>query len=190
MSLSLAVAAVEAGMSVAVVDLDPQSNAADWGDSREEEAPAVVSAQAARLAPILDAARENGVDLVVLDTAPRSEEAALKAARASSFALLVARPSIHDLRALRYSKDLLDLARSPGAALLNGVPHQGAHGDEAEAALKEWGLDVAPVRLSQRAAHYNAAAGGMAAVDYEPKGKAAEECRQLLKWVLSRPEMR
>ena len=189
-TLSVAVAAVEAGLSVAVVDLDPQANAADWGDSRESEAPAVVSAQAARLEPVLSAAKDNGVDLVILDTAPRSEEAALKAARASDFALLIARPSIHDLRALRYSKDLLDLSKASGAALLNGVPHQGAHGDEAQAALESWGLEVAPVRLSQRAAHYNAAAGGMAAVDYEPRGRAAEECRDLLRWVLERPEMK
>ena len=189
-SLSLAVAAVEAGLSVAVVDLDPQSNSADWGDSREADAPAVVSAQAARLTPVLDAARSNGVDLAVLDTAPRSEEAALKAARASNYALLIARPSIHDLRALRYSKDVLDLAKAPGSVLLNGVPHQGSHGDEAEAALRGWGLDVAPVRMSQRAAHYNAASGGMTAVDYEPRSRAAEECREVLQWVMGRAEMK
>ena len=188
-TLSLAVAAVEAGMSVAVIDLDPQSNSADWGDSREAESPVVVSAQAARLGPVLDAARENGVDLAVLDTAPRSEEAALKAARVSDFAFLIARPSIHDLRALRYSKDLLDLAKAPGAVLLNGVPHQGSHGDEAQAALEGWGLEVAPVRMSQRAAHYNAAAGGLTAIDYEPKSRAAEESREVLRWLLAREEM-
>jgi len=179
LATSLAVAAVEDGRTVALIDLDPQASAAAWGDSRELDTPAVVSAQAARLPQVLDAAREHGANLAILDTAPRSEETALKAARAANFVLLVARPSIHDLRALQHSTDLLQLAQVPGAVVLNAVPYQGSHGEEATQVLSSVGLTVIPCQVRHRAAHYNAATAGQTALEYEPKGKAAREIRAL-----------
>lgn len=179
LATSLAVAAGENGHIVALIDLDPQASAAAWGDSREQESPAVVSAQAARLPRVLDAAREHGANLAILDTAPRSEETALKAARVADFVLLVARPSIHDLRALQHSADLLQLAQVPGAVVLNAVPYQGSHGEEATQVLSGMGLAVTPDQICHRAAHYNAATAGLTALEYEPKGKAAGEIRAL-----------
>jgi len=37
MSVHVAVAAVQAGENVVIIDLDPQTNAASWGDLREAE---------------------------------------------------------------------------------------------------------------------------------------------------------
>ena len=76
LALHLAVAADRQGRSAVIVDLDPQASAAAWGDSREAETPAVVSAQAARLPQVLETARNHGAEFVVLDTAPHSESTA------------------------------------------------------------------------------------------------------------------
>lgn len=186
MALSIAVAAVEDGKTVAVIDLDPQSSAAEWGDGRESEEPVVVSAQATRLEPVLAEAANAGVDLVVIDTPPRSEDSTMRAARSADFCLLVARPSIYDLRALSNSADVLSLAKVPGAVVLNAVPPQGTHGDEAQTALEGFGLDVVPVRVVSRAAHYNAAVGSQTAIGFEPAGKAASEIRDLYRWIVGR----
>lgn len=185
-ALSLALAAVEDGKTVAVIDVDPQASAAEWGDGRESDDPAVVSAQATRLEPVLAEASKSGVDLVVIDTPPRSEDSTMRAARCADFCLLVARPSIYDLRALSNSADVLTLAKVPGAVVLNAVPPQGTHGDEAQAALESFGLEVVPVRIVSRAAHYNAAVGSQTAIGFEPNGKAANEVRDLYKWVSGR----
>jgi chromosome partitioning protein len=45
---------------VALLDLDPQANAANWKDRREAENPAVISAQTSLLRQTLDLARANG----------------------------------------------------------------------------------------------------------------------------------
>ncbi len=44
-ALSLAVAAQRAGRTAALIDLDPQATACNWGDRRREDAPVIVSAQ-------------------------------------------------------------------------------------------------------------------------------------------------
>ena len=75
-ALHLAVAAEAMGLTVAVFDLDPQASAALWGDRRGEGGPAVVPAQASRLGLLLDQARAQEADLVILDTAPHADSIA------------------------------------------------------------------------------------------------------------------
>jgi chromosome partitioning protein len=78
--LSLALAASLAGKSVAVIDLDPQATACKWGDRRNGN-PVIISIQPARLKQALDAARADGVKLVIIDTPPRAADAAMAAAQ-------------------------------------------------------------------------------------------------------------
>ncbi|MBW4458110.1 MAG: ParA family protein [Nostoc indistinguendum CM1-VF10] len=53
LAVNLGVAAFLNKKQVALIDLDPQGSLSSWGDSREDESPAVVSAQASRLPHIL-----------------------------------------------------------------------------------------------------------------------------------------
>jgi hypothetical protein len=69
------------------------ASAAKWKDRREDENPAVVSAQASRLKQTMDTARGGGVDFVFIDTAGRKDDSALNAARASDLVLIPTRPS-------------------------------------------------------------------------------------------------
>ena len=77
-SLGLAVAAARAGQAAAIIDLDPQANAANWKDRREAPNPAVVSAQVSRLRQTLKTAREHGAEFVVIDTPGKSDSAAVE----------------------------------------------------------------------------------------------------------------
>ena len=72
-------------MGAVVLDLDPQASACRWRDRREAAFPVVTDVAPARLRPTLDAARARRVATVVLDTPPRSETAALEAARAPTW---------------------------------------------------------------------------------------------------------
>lgn len=191
LAVNLAVAAAAATKGrAAVIDLDPQASAAGWGDSRTDETPAIVSAQASRLAQVLEAAKENGARLVLLDTAPHSESAALAAARAADFVLIPCRPAILDLRAIGGTIDLARLAGVKAAVVLNSVPPRGALADEAAEAIAGYGVEVVPVRVGQRAAFQHAITLGQGAQEFEPGGKAAEEIKALYKWVCKQIAMK
>ena len=56
-TVELAVTAANAGETVAVIDLDPQANAANWKDRREADNPYVVATPPGRLKQTIDAAR-------------------------------------------------------------------------------------------------------------------------------------
>ncbi len=179
LALHLAVAARIKKKTAAIIDLDPQASAANWGDSREDEYPAVVSAQPARLSKVLAAAKEAGAKLAIIDTAPHSESAALAAARASDIVIIPCRPAILDLRAIGSTVDLVNLAKAKACIVLNAVPSRGTLAEEAVEAVSSYGVKVLPVRIGQRAAFVHALTAGKTAQEYEPNGKAAKEIKDL-----------
>ena len=76
----LAVAASQDGLSVLILDLDPQANTANWYDRRQnKESPLVATAPPGRLTQAVEAARSSGLDLVLIDTPGKLEGAALAA---------------------------------------------------------------------------------------------------------------
>ena len=187
LSLGLAVAATRVGLSAAVIDLDVQATAANWGDRRTAEAPVVISAQPARLPRMLEAAREQGADLVVIDTAPRAEQGALAAVQAADFVLIPCRPSIYDLETVRTTANVVRLAGDPPAvAVLNGVPPRGTRAEQAREVLAGLGVETCPIGIGTRAAIEHAAALGLTAQEYEPAGKASVEMAAVYEFMAKR----
>ncbi len=80
--IHLAVALTQRGLSCTILDLDPQSSALRWHDTR--------AASANRLPYLLDTAREAAMDVILLDTAPHSE----RTAWAADLVLVPCRPSM------------------------------------------------------------------------------------------------
>lgn len=183
-ALGLAVEACLAGRSVAVIDLDPQTTAANWSDRRGKEAPAVVSCQVARLAQVLEAAAREGADLAIIDTPGKSTDALIAAAKAADFVLMPIQPQLYDIETLASLKDVLSLAGNPPAAVLvNRAPVQGRRHTETTEAATEQGFTVCPVVIFARAAHGDAGNVGQSAAEYEPKGKAAQEMTDLYSYI-------
>ena len=110
LALALAVAAVSEGRTVVVLDADPQASACSWRDRRQADAPVVTDVQPSRLRHAVDAAAEQDVDLVVIDTPPRSETAALEAAKVAD--LVVPLPGAAGTSTLR-SRCARSRRRSP-----------------------------------------------------------------------------
>lgn len=183
LALHLAVASEQAGKSVAIVDLDPQASASRWKDRRQASAPVVVSSHSSRLLEVLQAAREHGADLAIIDTAPHSETSALNAARAADLILIPCRPSILDIQAISTTVDIARLANKTAFAILNHIPPRGTMAEEARAAIALYNLPIAPAQLVQRNAFVHSLTEGLTAQEYEPEGKAAQEIRGLFAWL-------
>ena len=104
LALSLAVAAQRAGKTAALVDLDPQATACNWGDRRGNEAPVIVSAQPARLPHVLKSAEESGAQFVIIDTPPRAEQAAMAAAKAAGLILAIIAQRLEKVKCSRHTQ--------------------------------------------------------------------------------------
>lgn len=183
LAVHLATAAAEAGYASAVIDLDPQATAASWGDRREAAMPEVISGQAVRLPALLKTAQENGAGFLVLDTAPNADQTASLAARSADLVLIPCRAAAFDLEAIETTLLLAKAANKPAYVVLNAVPPRSGIGREAAVGLAGRGAKVAPRQLTQRAAFAHSVIDGRTAQEFEPQGKAAEEIRDLYRWV-------
>ena len=183
LAVNLAVAAEAHGLATAVFDLDPRANSTVWGDNRASKIPAVVPAQAPRLPMLLQQARDNDADLVIIDTAGNAESTAGKAVEAADAVLIPCRPYGPDLISISTSVKLAQAFGKPFYVVLNGAPFQGIETQEAISAISAAGVEVAPVILHSRKAFVSRFHEGLAALDVEPTGKAAAEIRAFLLWV-------
>ena len=176
LALSLAVAAEAAGRTTMIVDLDPQASACKWGDRRRADAPIIIDAQPPRLPNALTKAAQAGVDLAIVDTPARIEQAAAEAARVADLVIIPTRPSIYDLETLQTSLDLIKgRAQRPPVVVLNAVPPQSGRREQAMQAIRGMGAATCLAFLGHRVAYEYAAQLGQSAAEYEPDGKAAAE---------------
>ena len=97
-AINLAVEALSYGLEVVVIDLDPQVSACDWKDIRGDSSPVVAATPVPHLERTLKAAEENGAELVIIDTAGRTNDAASAAARVADLIFVPVQPSLIDLK--------------------------------------------------------------------------------------------
>lgn len=187
LAIHFAVMAQQAGRRVLLVDLDPQRSSAGWWRARDADTPQLVETEPGKLQSILDAARTDGVDLVVLDTRPSVEADAVQVAMLSDVIVVPTRPAILDLRAILETLNIVKGSRK-AHVVLNACPAsrgtvEASAATEARQALKAFGVPVAPTTITQRAAFSHALVGGLAATEAEPRGKAAAEIRALWRYI-------
>ncbi len=183
-AIELGFAAHLEGLAVAIIDLDPQGTAAKWGDRRETDGPSVIGGQASRLSIILDTARENGADLVIIDTPPSAEAIALQAVKVSDYVLIPTRAGGFDIEAIQTTLEMADFAKRPASVLINAIPTNRLHlGLTTLAGLQERGFSVAPIMWMERAAFADLGADGLPALERDPESKASHEVIDLFEWL-------
>ena len=196
-TVHVGVAAHRAGLDIAIIDLDPQTSAADWADQRGDGSkPEAVAIPPARLDKLLADLRANGTDLVLIDTPREANNAGYIAAKAADFVLIPFRRGGFDFRALRRTLDLCQIAHKRPCVLLNGL-RIGATRIEADARealaakiseLKQE-CDIAPVVVHDRAAYVAASITAQTAQEIDPSSDAAAEIEAVFSWLTGQLEL-
>lgn len=180
LAVHLATEAYRKGQRVLLLDLDPQGSAMEWANRRGDLPPDVSGANPASITKEIERAREDGYDLVVIDTAPHADHAALQAARAADLVAIPCRPSTFDIAAISATLDLCKLANKNSTVIINAAPIRSRVTVEAEEAVGEKGGKVCPIVIHQRVAFQHCMIDGRTAAEFEPDGAAAHEIAGLL----------
>ena len=185
LAVHLATEAASQGNRVLLLDLDPQGSAMEWANRRGDLPPDVSGANPAGITKEISRATTEGYDLVVIDTAPHADHAALQAARAADLVAIPCRPSTFDIAAISATLDLCKLANKQAIVVLNAAPIRSRVIAEAEEAIAEKGGKLCPVIVRQRVAFQHCMIDGRTAAEFEPNGAAAREISRLLAFLQS-----
>ena len=184
LAVNLAAEAARSCVSL-IIDTDPQATASRWAQWRGGGDPEVVDCGApSLLAGKLAKAAELGADLAVIDTPPHADAMARQAARLADLLLIPCRPRAFDLAAIETTAELVRSSRKPAFVVFNAGPPRAPHIYREAAGLigGEFGLQIAPIVLPERAAFHHSAAAGRTAPEHDAQGKAADEIRALWAW--------
>ena len=184
---NLAVQAEASGRRTLLVDLDQQGSATSWYNDRPTETPRLVAVGPHEVAQAIAKAKAAGFDVVIIDTPGRDDAATSAAVRAADFCLVPCQCSAFDLRAtLPTVNTITRLERTFGLVVSQAPAPRGfgisSRAREVQAKLAVMGA-VCPTVIGDRVAYKDAAAAGLAAMEFETDGKAADEIGCLWRWV-------
>jgi chromosome partitioning protein len=185
LAIHLAAAGAASKLVTLIVDADPQATASRWGQWRGGTDPEVIDCASPPLLPKkLAEAAALGAELAVIDTPPHADSMAAAACRAADILLIPCRPRAFDLDAIQTTADLVKASGKPAFVVFTAGPPRAANlYREAAELVRSFGLEVAPVVMSERAAYHHSTGEGKTAVETDPGGKAAEEVAALWTWL-------
>jgi len=189
LAIGLALAAIQAGHTVRLIETDSQGTLSNWQSRRPYAEPIVepiyVAGDVERRLQTLD---RDGVTLAIVDTSAGISAATTSAIRYADLCLIPARPSLADIEATAATLSLARAWNKPFAYILNQTPIRGQRLNNAattlsdEAALDVDGIVAQPF-IVMRNDHQDALSAGLAVSEYAPASKSTEEIRGLWQWV-------
>jgi chromosome partitioning protein len=187
LAIGLALAAIEAGHTVRLIETDSQGTLSNWQSRRPYAEPIVEPVYTAgAIEPRLQALEGSDVTLTIIDTAGGVSAATTAAIRYADLVLIPSRPTVADIEA---SASTLHIARAwnkPFAFVLNQTPIRGQRVSNAAIVLSDEaafdGILALPY-VVMRNDHQDALGAGLAVIEYAPSSKSADEIRGLWHWV-------
>lgn len=193
-ALGLACAAAAHKLRVGILDFDPQASAAEWGETRTIPPGVAQLDTLANLPEVIEAARGQSLDWLVIDTPPRAGDIAAPVAEISDLVFVPVVPAVFDVRAIRPTLVELYRARAQERARILMTlcpPRQNALADPPgvaaarKALIEAYGeyFRIAPVSITRYEAVRTALESSRTVLETEPKSKAAAELIALYRFV-------
>jgi chromosome partitioning protein len=183
LAIGLAVAAVEDGHRVAIIDTDPQGTVSNWGRRRTIPEPYIHSASSGiELERALLGLKCTGFTLTVIDTPATHNALSLSAIGTSTLCLIPARTTPMDIEAALPTLGAVRRLNKPFAFILNQAPPRGYRLSEAGTALSAAGVLALPY-IVHRNDHQDALGAGFGVTEFAPEGLASHEILGLWHWV-------
>jgi chromosome partitioning protein len=185
LAVGLALAAIQAGHRVRLIETDPQGTLSNWQSRRTSGEPVYGAGEIEQRLQSLD---QSGVTMAIVDTAGGVSAATTAAIRYADLCLIPARPSIADIEATVSTLQIIRAWKKPFAYILNQTPIRGQRiGNAATTLCDQAALDLADVLAEpfvvMRNDHQDALNAGLAVSEYAPTGKSADEVRSLWRWI-------
>jgi len=191
LSVNLATALAQ-GHKVLLVDADPQGSALDWSAQRENEG-------ALARFPVIGLPKETlhrelapislDYEWVIIDGPPRVNKIARSAIVASDFVIIPVQPSPFDIWAAVDVEEIIDecAAIKPNLLtrfLVNRLILNTTLGNEVQEELSKRPFPTFQTAIRNRQEYAKAARRGMAALETEPHGPAADEIRAWMEEII------
>jgi chromosome partitioning protein len=192
LAIGLALAAIQAGHSVRLIETDTQGTLSNWQARRPYAEPVVEPVyNAGEIEQRLQLLDASGVTLAIVDTSGGVSAGTTAAIRYADLCLIPARPSVADIEATASTLQIVRAWKKRFAFVLNQTPIRGRRINTAATTLgDEAALELANVLaqpfIVMRNDHQDALSAGLAVNEYAPGSKSAEEIRSLWQWVDAR----
>ena len=192
LAMGLALAAIQAGHTVRLIETDSQGTLSNWQSRRPYAEPIVEPVYSAGdIEGKLLSLDRSGVTMTIIDTAGGTSAATTAAIRYADLCLIPSRPSVADVEATASTLSIARAWHTPFAFVLNQTPIRGQRVSNAAIVLGEEVSNdlssvVAQPYIVMRNDHQDALGLGLAVIEYAPSGKSADEVRGLWQWVETR----
>jgi chromosome partitioning protein len=187
LAIGLAVAAMEAGHRVYLLEVDPLGTVSNWHRRRISAEPTVETIHDGYvLYHRVAALAQRGITLTIIDTAGGWSDACRGAMAAADFCLIPARPSPADIEAAAPTLAAVRESGTSFAFVLNQVQARSARLNGAAGSLGERAGALALPAIVLRNDQQDAVGVGLGVTEYAPHGKSADEIRGLWRWVRAR----
>lgn len=178
LAVNMAAAAKAAGLSVALLDTDPQGSLGRWFMTRRERLgdPGVEFATASAWGVSYECEKLRGLhDLVIIDTPPKVDADLRPALREAALILVPVSASHLDLWAVDGVLDLIRREQRPARLVLNRAAPRTRLAATLDEAMAELPVPRAESTLKNRVAYAESLGAGTSVVETAPRGPAAAE---------------
>lgn len=175
LATQLAAYACQCGEKAVIIDLDPQGSASVWHEVRGGgESPFVVKCLPEKLGKTIAAIRDSGIfSLVIIDTPPHTDKAAVAAIRETDLVICPTKPGLFDEAAISTTASLLELSEALPRAVgvINECGNAKIYG-EASKKLERHNMRVAARYVRRLQDFVVAISKGKGVTETAPKGKS------------------